>query len=321
MTKPKVFISEAINQKGIDVLEGKVDFVFAPDTTKETAIKLIADCDAAILRATTIFDAEVINAAKKLKIISRTGVGYNNVDLAAAGNRGIYVTITPGTNNTTVAEHVVAMVFAFAKQIQFMDRSVREQNWQHRFSPFQMDISGKTIGIIGLGAIGLEVAQKCKALGMKILGYDPYFKGNLDGKVTNDLNEIYQQSDFITLHCPAVAETKDMINTEALSKMKSTAYLINSSRGDLVNENDLSEALKNNRIKGAAIDVFKNEPLAADHPFIELENIILSPHCAGSTIESNERIATMAAEAVLDVLNGKQPKHICNEKELKKISV
>lgn len=315
MEKQKIFISEPINQKGIDLL-GNFELVQAPDTTKETAIKLIAECDATILRATTIFDADVIAAAKKLKIIARTGVGYNNVNLEAAAKKGIFVTITPGTNNTTVAEHVLAMIFGLGKQLFFMDSAVREGHWEARFSPFQMDIAGKTVGIVGLGNIGLEVANRCRAMGMTILGYDPFYKGNFDGRLTNDLEVIYKESDFITLHCPALPSTENMINAASLSKMKATAFLINSSRGDLVNEADLAEALQNNIIKGAAIDVYKNEPLTQNQILATAPNIIFSPHCAGSTIESNERIAIMAAQAVVDTLNGIQPKGICNKKEL-----
>lgn len=316
MSKPKVFISEPINQEGLNLLEGRVEFVFAPETTKETAIKLIEDCDAAILRATTIFDANVIAAANKLKIIARTGVGYNNVDLAAAARKGIYVTITPGTNTTTVAEHVLAMIFAFGKQIFFMDSAVREGRWEERFSKHQMDIAGKTIGIIGLGDIGKEVLYRCKAMGMKILAYDPFYSGELDGLLVENIEDIYIESDFVTLHCPVTPSTENMVNKDSLSKMKATAYLINSSRGDLVNEEDLANALNNNVIKGAAIDVFKNEPLTENQPLASAPNVIFSPHCAGSTIESNERIAIMAAQAVLETLEGKRPDHICNEKEL-----
>ncbi|MFS4467478.1 hydroxyacid dehydrogenase [Maribacter sp. 2210JD10-5] len=317
MTRPKVFISEPINPKGIDLLKDAVELVHSPDTTKTTALKLIGDCDAAILRATTIFDAEVIEAAEKLKVIARTGVGYNNVDLETAAKKGIYVTLTPDCNHTTVAEHVLAMILALAKQVFFMDAAVREGKWAARFSPHQMDIAGKTVGIIGLGSIGLEVAERCRAMGMKLLAYDPFYKGNFDGKMTDVLDELFAQSDFVTLHCPVLPSTEKMINKATLAQMKSTAYLINSSRGALIDEDALVEALQNETIKGAALDVFQEEPLSDNHPLATLSNVILSPHCAGSTIESNERIAVMAAQAVLDTLAGKKPKHICNEELLK----
>ncbi len=316
MRKSKVFVSEPINQKGIDLLTSKVELVYAPDTSNETALKLIGDCEGAILRATTVFNAEVIAAAKKLKVIARTGVGHNNVDLNAASEAGIYVTITPGTNNTSVAEHVLALILGMGKQLFFMNKAVREGRWFDRFSPFQIDIAGKTVGVVGLGTIGIEVGKRCKALGMYVIGYDPYYKGGIDLQRTDDLDFLLEHSDFVTLHCPSVPETKDMINQKSLARMKPMGYLINTSRGDLVDETALIEALENKTIKGAAIDVFKDEPVAPDNPLLKAPNLIMSPHCAGSTIESNERIAVMAAQSVLEVFSGKRPKHICNQKQL-----
>ena len=316
MAKPKVFISEPIHQKGLELLDDIVEIVEAPDTSKKTVLSLIKDCQAAILRATTQFDAEVINTARNLRIIARTGVGYNNVDLAAASNRGIYVTLTPGANTTTVAEHVLTMILTLGKQVFFMDLAVREGQWNNRFSNFQMDVSGKTVGIIGLGAIGQEVARLCDGLGMLVLAYDPFTTDFSGSKRTDNLQDIFRESDFVTLHCPVLPATRHLVNKEYLSMMKTTAYLINSSRGALINETDLVEALQDQRICGAALDVFENEPLRPDHPLAGLSNVILSPHCAGSTVESNERIAVMAAQAVLDTLEGKRPKHICNENHI-----
>ena len=316
MAKPKVFISEPIHQKGLELLDDNVEIVEAPDTSKKTALTLIGDCQAAILRATTQFDADVINAARNLRIIARTGVGYNNVDLEAASHRGIYVTLTPGANTTTVAEHVLTMILALGKQLFFMDSAVRQGRWEDRFSDFQMDIAGKVVGIIGLGAIGKEVARLCNGLSMQVLVYDPFIDDFFEGKRTDNLQDIFKESDFVTLHCPVLPATRHLVNREYLSLMKTTAYLINSSRGALINESDLVEALQDQRIRGAALDVFENEPLHRDHPLALLPNVILSPHCAGSTVESNERIAVMAAQAVLDTLEGKRPKHICNEDKI-----
>ena len=144
---PKVFVSEPVNQKGLDILKDKVEFIFAPDTSKTTAISMVKDAVAVLLRATTLFDAEVINAAPKLRVIARTGVGFNNVDIETAGSKGIYVCTTPGTNNITVAEHTIAMIFALAKQVIHQDQSVRNQKWLERFSARQLDVNGKRIGM------------------------------------------------------------------------------------------------------------------------------------------------------------------------------
>jgi len=316
--QPKIFISEPINSKGMEMLEGKAILIQATDTSKETAISLIKDADAAILRATTLFDKDVIDQGVKLKIIARTGIGVDNVDLKIAGEKGIIVCNTPGTNDETVAEHVLAIVLAFAKQIIRLDMAVRKQQWQERFSTHQIDIKGKRIGLIGYGNIGKATAHKCKALGMEVWVFDPFIKNENEGitQVT-DVNKIFKECDFVSLHCPSLPATRNLVNEHTLSLMKASAYLINTSRGELVDEQALVEHLKNGKIAGAALDVFKQEPLNASNPFLELSNVLLSPHVAGSTRESNERIATAAVQAVLDTLNGKTPQHICNSNYLK----
>lgn len=310
---PKVFISEPINSKGMEMLEGKAQMVVAPDTSKKTALSMIADADAAILRATTIFDKDVIGKGIKLKTIVRTGIGVDNVDLKFAGENGIFVCNTPGTNDETVAEHAVAMILAFAKQIILMDKAVRSQNWKERFSPRQIDIRNKKVGIIGYGNIGMATAHFCRCLGMQVTAYDPFItKTGLDVHFTDTIETIFTESDFVSLHCPSTPLTHRFIGSKYLGLMKESAYLINTSRGELIDEPALVTALSENRIAGAALDVFKEEPLAADSPLLNFSNVILSPHVAGSTKESNERIAIAAAQAVLDTFNGQTPLHICN---------
>ena len=316
-TLPKVFVSEPVNQKGLDLLAGKAEVVLAPDTTKATALRLIADCAAVLARATTIFDAEVIAAAPNLRVIARTGVGYNNVDLAACAARNIPVCIAPGTNNETVAEQTLAMILALAKQVVHQDRAVRQGQWLERFSPRQMDVQGKTVALVGLGAIGRAVAVRCRAFGMHVLAFDPFFRGELTGvEFSDDLDELFRRADFLSLHCPATKETTDMVNARTLALMKPSAYLINTSRGDLVVEQDLADALHRGVVAGAAVDTFRAEPVRAGDPLLDCPNLILSPHLAGSTVESNERLATTAARAIVDVLEGRRPNHIVNEKLL-----
>lgn len=313
MELPKVFISEPINPMGMEMLKGKARLVVAPDTRKETAMAMISDADAAILRATTVFDKDVIREGLHLKAIVRTGIGVDNVDLRFAGEKGIYVCNTPGTNDETVAEHAVAMILAFAKQIILMDHAVRNQNWKERFSPNQMDVKNKKVGLIGYGNIGLATAHFCKCLGMQVMAYDPFIPHTgLDVTITDDIETIFSESDFVSLHCPSTPLTYKFIGSRYLNLMKKGAYLINTSRGDLIDETALVTALSENRIAGAALDVFKEEPLQANSPLLEFSNVILSPHVAGSTKESNERIAMAAAQAILDTFNGKQPMNICN---------
>lgn len=315
---PKIFLSEPINAKGMRMLKDKAELIHAQDTTKETAMRLIHNADAAILRATTIFDKEVIEKGTRLQIIARTGVGIDNVDLKAAGENGIMVCNTPGTNDDTVAEHVLAIILAMAKQLVTMDKAVREEQWFERFSPRQFDIRDKKIGLIGYGRIGKATALKCRCLGMKVYIYDPYVLP-VDNKVhyVEQLDELFASCDFVSLHCPSLPSTRNMVNARTLSLMKEDAYLINTSRGDLIDEAELVACLKAKQIAGAALDVFRDEPLPLSHPFHQLDNLLLSPHVAGSTKESNERIAVAAVQAVLDTLAGKIPQNICNGEFLK----
>lgn len=312
-TLPKVFISEPIAPIGIEMLKEKAQIVMAPDTSKQTAMELVGDAEAVILRATTIFDKEVIDHGSHLKAIVRTGVGLNNVDLKSAAERGIYVCNTPGTNDETVAEHVLALILAFAKQIISMDEAVRSQHWEQRFSIRQMDVKNKRLGIIGFGKIGRATASLSHSLGMHITVYDPFVeKTGANVHFTDDLEAIFRDADFVSLHCPSTSITRRFINERYLRLMKKTAYLINASRGDLINEKDLIRVLEEESIAGAALDVFQQEPLCADSPFLNFKNVILSPHVAGSTKESNERIAIAAVQAVIDTLAGREPRNICN---------
>ncbi len=310
----RVLLSEDINPEGKKLFEGKAEVIIAPDTSKATALRLVKEVNGIILRATTIVDDEVMANAPNLKVIARTGVGVDNVDIEAATKRGILVCNFPGMNNLTVAEHTVAMIMALSKQIVHMHESVTSGNWSERFSPFQTEVEGKTLGIIGMGQIGQMVAHKCMTgLGMNILAYDPYFTGEKEGSgivFTNSIEDIFKQADFVTVHVPNNPNTKGMINASLLKMMKESAYFVNTSRGSIIDEFALIEMLKNKKIRGAALDVFTKEPLPADNMLHSLKNVILSPHCAGSTWESNVRIAKGAAQAVLAVLSGKLPDQI-----------
>ena len=308
---PKVFLSEDINPLGKELLKGKADLIIAPDTSKETAIRLMKGVTGVILRATTIFDAEVIAHSTELKVIARTGVGVDNIDVEAASEKGILVCNFPGMNDLTVAEHTIALIMSLAKRIVHMNHAVKTDNWIDRFSPDLIEVEGKTLGVIGMGRIGRLVAKKCTdGLGMNVLAYDPYCisKNTLPFSFTSQLEELFLKSDFITIHIPNLPETKNLVTRDLLAVMKKTAFLVNTSRGEIIDEPSLVEALINNRIKGAALDVFLKEPLPANNPLNALDNVILSPHCAGSTWESNVRISIGAAQAVLDVIEGRKPK-------------
>ncbi len=322
--KPEVLLSEDINPEGKKLLEGKAEIIIAPDTSKATAIRLVKNAEGVILRATTRFDAEVIGSASKLKVIARTGVGVDNVDVETASKRGILVCNFPGMNDLTVAEHTTAMILALSKKVVYMHDAVKTGKWSERFSPELTEAEGKTLGVIGMGRIGRLVAKKCRdGLGMNILAYDPYVKETEHSAFTftESLEEVFRESDYITVHVPNSPQTRGLVSKALLGMMKETAFLVNTSRGEVIDEPALTEALKSKQIKGAALDVFWEEPMPVNHPLMNMTNVILSPHCAGSTLESNVRIATAAAQTVLDVLEGRVPpkQYIYNREALRKI--
>lgn len=315
-THHRVVLSEDIHPAGKKLLEaGGVRFVLAPDTTEATAVRLLADADGLILRASTRVTREVLRGARRLRVIARTGVGYDNVDVAAASELGILVTIVPGANANSVAEHAIAMMLAWSKQVFFMDRATRKRDWSVRFSEKQREIAGQTLGLLGFGRIGRATARKALALGMRVIAYDPAIAEakNVDGvNVCKEMKEVLAQADYLSLHLPATPTTRNFINAARLAEMKLGAFLINTARGSLVDEAALAGALREGRLAGAALDVFQSEPPPPDYALFDLPNVILSPHVAGSTVESNERIIAAAAQAVLDVLEGRTPANVVN---------
>ena len=307
----KVLLSQEIHPSAKKLLEDKFEVVTAPDTTQETLIEMVKDVDAIILRTTSKITREVIENAPKLKIISRTGAGVDNVDLEAAEEKGRIVCNQPGVNNVSVAEHAVAMILHLSKQLSLMDASVRGGNWSIRNKNLAVEINGKTLGVVGMGKIGSLVAKLCNALGMKILAYDPYVSEELKQQYEfTTLENIFKESDFVTIHCPNTPETKGMITEALLNSMKPTAYLINTSRGDVVDEAALIKVLKEKRIAGAGLDVFHKEPVNSDNELLKLDNVILSPHSAAMTKEATIKLAVGAVNAVIDFFEGKTPKYI-----------
>lgn len=266
----------------------------------------------AIIAGLEPYTADVLaQAPDTLKAICRFGVGYDSVDLEAAKARGIAVTNTPGTNSDAVADLAIGMMIAIARHIPQGDKSVRDGSWK-RYTGLSME--GKKLGILGLGAIGKGVARRAAGFSMELCAYDPYFDESF-AKQHNvkraELDEIFTQCDYITLHLPVLPETIGIVNRETLGKMKPTAYLINAARGPLVNESDLYDALKNNRIMGAALDVYSEEPLK-DSPLFQLDNIVLLPHIGGNTREAAIAMGRMAIDSALEILSTGGCRHIVN---------
>jgi D-3-phosphoglycerate dehydrogenase len=316
MAKAKILMSQPIHEKGMQLITSQgYEARVAPDFTEATLIKEVRDAAGFLVRTAPI-PAAVINAGTVLKAIGRHGVGYDNIDVKAATARKIPVCITPRANALSVAEHVLALMLALAKQMLPFDIATRKNEWEIRNSYSAFDLDGKTLGIIGMGRIGMLVCQKAKAaFNMEILAYDPLVpKAALEaaGAKVLDIPEILKASDFVTLHVPSMPETKGLIGEAQLKTMKRSAYLINCARGPIVDEAALVAALRAGTIAGAGLDVFDPEPPLADNPLFGLPNVVLSPHSAGLTVECVIRMATHAAQAIIDVLEGRKPEGVIN---------
>ena len=308
----KVYIPQDIDQSGKDYLTGRgYEIVMGSGISADILKKEIADCDALFLRTAKI-TREIMECAGKLKVISRYGVGYDNIDLAAAAELGIAVTYSPVGNILTVAEHTLGFIIASARYFYKGDKAARTGNWAFRNYGVGCDLAGKTLGLIGMGKIASLVARKAMlGLDMNILAYDPYAATGSapEGvELTTDRDRIFSEADFVSVHVPTTPETRSSIGANEFNKMKTSAYFINCGRGDVVVEADLIKALQTEIIAGAALDVFNPEPPAADNPLFAMDNVILSPHNAGTTKESAVRVATDAAEGIDDVLNGRNPR-------------
>lgn len=314
----KVLLSQDIHPAGKQLLEDKFEVITALDTSQATMINLVKDVDAIILRTASKITKEVINNAPKLKIISRTGAGIDNIDINAASKKGILVCNLPGINNVSVAEHAVAVIMHLAKQLGRMDSAVRNGNWNIRNANLAVEIGGKILGVVGMGKIGSLVAKMCSNFNMRILAYDPYVNEELKEHYEfTSLEELFKESDFITLHCPNTPETKGMITKTLLYSMKPSSYIVNTSRGDVIDEKSLIKILKEKRIAGAGIDVFNKEPVDLNNELLKLDNVVLSPHSAAMTKEATIRAAVEAAKAIIDFFEGRTPQYVYNLNELR----
>lgn len=277
---------------------------------EDRLLQLVADCDAAIA-GTDPFSARVLSAAPHLKIVARTGVGYDAVDVAAATRLGIVVTNAPGSNAVSVAEHTIGLLWALLRHAMPLHNGLVAGRWQRIIGH---ELAGKTLGIVGLGNVGKQVAVRARAFAMPVIATDPvrdeHFAAQ-HGVRYAPLDELLRTADVVTLHAPLDATTHHLINRTTLALMQPTAYLINTARGGIVDEDALIEALQTRRIAGAALDVFAEEPLRHTR-FAALDNVVLSPHVAGLTTEAIERMALSAVESTLALLNGQRPAGLVN---------
>jgi len=288
----------------------KNNFEIIRTLDKKEFSKFMSQVDAVIIGSIPL-TRELIEKSS-LKIIAKHGVGIDNIDIDSATEKGIPVTITKNVNSNSVAELTISFIFALSRNITKAHYDLyNNKNWGNFVG---VEIIGKTLGLIGLGSIGKEVAKKAVALGMKVIAFDKNLDENFVKKYgisVSDIDTILKESDFISIHVPLTDETKNLINKDKLKLMKKTAFLINTSRGGTINEKDLVEALKNNWIAGAALDVFENEPLK-DSPLFECENVIMTPHIGAHTFEAIYKMNMMAAKSIVDFFNGKVPENIVN---------
>jgi len=300
----KVLVSDNISAKGVEILKKaglKVDV--KTGMKPDELIACIGEYHGLVIRSATKVTAEVIDAATNLKVIGRAGSGLDNVDKAAASKKGIVVMNTPGGNTVTTAEHAVAMLFAVARSIPQATASMKAGKWEKK-KFMGIELFNKTLGILGLGAIGGQVAKKALGLEMNVIAYDPFLseeKAREMGIRKVTVNEIFAESDFITIHTPMTAETKNIINATSIDTMKTGVRIINCARGGIINEQDLYEALKSGKVAGAALDVFEKEP-PDGNPLLTLDNLICTPHLGASTEEAQENVALAVAEQIADYL-------------------
>lgn len=310
MASPKkILISEDVTGRGIDRLRGKYQVYYDPGLWKKgpELEGMIPGYEALIVRNQTKVNAGLLAQAMSLRVIGRAGAGYDNIDIPAATREGVVVAFSPEENAVSVAEHVFALLLALARKIPGADKSTKGGGWERK-KYHGFELLGKTLGVLGLGKIGFRVALRAKAFGMRIQAYDAYLSSTSlhvteSGAVLTSFDKVLSEADFLTVHLPLTPETRGILDGEALRKMKNTAFLINTSRGEVLAEADLARVLKQGGIAGAALDVREKEP-PGESPLHGLDNVILTPHTAGLTYEAQEKVVDAVAEDVDRVLSG-----------------
>ncbi|PMQ01727.1 MAG: phosphoglycerate dehydrogenase [Dictyoglomus sp. NZ13-RE01] len=303
----KILISDPIAEQGIKKLQEYFEVDFKPGISKDELIKIIPEYSGLVVRSETKVTQEVISAGRKLKVIGRAGVGVDNIDVEYATKKGILVINAPEGNTIAAAEHTMALILSLSRRIPHAYFSLREGKWDRK-SFVGHELYGKTLGLVGLGRIGSEVAKRAKAFKMRIVAYDPYISPEkakeLEVELLSSLDELLKVADYVSLHLPLTPETENLIGERELSLMKPSSYLINCARGKLVDEGALYNALKEKRIAGAALDVFRQEPLNPDNPLLTLDNVVLTPHLGASTQEAQEKVAVIVAEEIIKYFKG-----------------
>ncbi len=326
MPKFSVYVTRQLPERGLKIIRERYETEVWPDYApppKKTIIEKAENVDALATLLSDKIDAEVFDAAPKLKIVSQLAVGFDNIDVAEATKRGIYVTNTPEVLTDTTADFAWALLMAVARRVVEADRYVRQGQWKVGWHPDMMtgrDVYGTTIGIVGAGRIGYAVAKRAKGFDMKILFYDviprPEIEKDFGGKRV-DLDTLLKESDFVSIHVPLMKETHHLMNEQRFRQMKKTAYMINNSRGPVVDETALHKALKEGWIAGAGLDVFENEPTPSDSPLLKFSNVVVAPHISSASLETRAKMSEMVAENLVSFLEGKKPPNLVNPDVMK----
>jgi D-3-phosphoglycerate dehydrogenase len=310
----KVLISDNISQKCIDILKNAGLAVDVKVGMKPEELKAsIGEYHGLVIRSATKVTSEIIDAARNLKVIGRAGSGLDNVDRAAATKKGIVVMNTPGGNTITTAEHTIAHIVSLARLIPQATISMKTGKWEKK-KFMGVELFNKTLGVIGIGNIGSQVAKRMQAFGMNVIAYDPFLSedtANTMGVEKVDIKELFKRSDFITIHTPLTPETKYLINKKSIRIMKDGVRIINCARGGIINETDLYDAIVSGKVAGAALDVFEKEP-PENNPLLSLDNFICTPHLGASTKEAQENVAVAVAEQIVDYLIHGTIRHAVN---------
>ncbi|MCC6382208.1 MAG: phosphoglycerate dehydrogenase [Dehalococcoidia bacterium] len=311
--RPRILVADPVAQEGVDLLRAVGDVDVRTGQPPEALIAAIGDYQALVVRSETRVTRAVFEAASKLVVVGRAGVGVDNIDLEAATERGVIVVNAPQGNTVAAAEHTVALLLALARHIPQADASLHNGQWRRK-DFVGTEVRGKTLGIVGLGKIGSEVARRAVALEMQVIAYDPFVpvdRVRSLGVESVEFDDVINRSDFITVHPPLTASTTGMIGREQIARMKPGVRLINVARGGIIDEAELAAAVREGKIAGAAVDVFSQEP-PGENPLLGDPRIIVTPHLGASTAEAQERVALDVAEQIVDVLSGRPARYAVN---------
>jgi glyoxylate reductase len=326
MPKLKIYVTRQLPERGLKIIRKYFDTEVWPEYApppKNTIIEKAKNLDALATLLSDKIDTEVFDAAPKLKIVSQLAVGFDNIDVPEATKRGIYVTNTPEVLTDTTADFAWALLMAVARRVVEADKYVRTGQWKVAWHPDMMagrDVHGATIGIVGAGRIGYAMAKRAKGFDMKILFYDVIPRPEMEkdfGAKRADLDALLREADFVTIHVPLMKETHHLMTEQKLKLMKKTAYLINNSRGPVVDEKALYKALEEGWIAGAGLDVFEQEPTPIDNPLLKLDNVVVAPHVSSASIETRSKMAEMVADNLVYFFEGKKPPNLVNPDVMK----